>query len=228
MTEIQIVNDVSVELLHHAGTDASIIETARVSSGSSRAIDQQRFLNALMRHKHGSPFEHGYMQFHIKLPIFAAREFQRHRIGFSYNEMSGRYRVLDPVFYVPGPDRSLVNTGTSMKPVFEAGTDAQGAVMRTGQTDVFKFAWEEYEFQLSQGVAKEVARSVLPLAIQTEMYVSMNPRSLMAFLELRTSDAGTSYPQYEIELVAKQMEAEFAKLYPHTYAAFVQFGRQAP
>jgi thymidylate synthase (FAD) len=188
-------------------------------------------LNYLLREKHGSPFEHTTLKFYVKAPIFVFREFHRHRIGFSYNEMSGRYTTLPPEFYIPADDRPLVNIGTSSKPDFAAGTIEQFNLAYSVLIKQYESAWAAYTLLLSQGVANEVARVVLPVGIFSQMYVTCNVRSLLSFLSLRTQDERATHrsrPQYEIELVARKMEALAAELFPETLAAYNKFGRVAP
>lgn len=234
MSEITILDDVEVTLLDSMGDDSSIIQAAQVSHTAihdqTRKINPARFIGALVRQKHGSPFEHNSMKFRIKAPIFVFREFMRHRIGFSYNEISGRYAKSAGEFYIPKPDRPMVAAegSTSMKPAYEAADPAILVGMSQDMQYVYEEAWFRYETMLANGIAKEMARSVLPVGMYSEMVVTCNARSLMAFLALRTSDAGTSYPQHEIELVAKKMESIFAELFPETYVAFQNAGRVAP
>lgn len=232
MSEIKILDDVEVELLDSMGDDRSVIEAAQVShtaiTDQTKPVYPNRFINALVRQKHGSPFEHNSMKFRIKAPIFVFREFMRHRIGFSYNEISGRYAKSAGEFYIPKPNRPMVpeEGSTSMRPSFEAyQTESfQSDVWETMES-AYTVAWHSYEQMLMAGIAKEMARSVLPVGMYSEMIVTCNARSLMAFLALRTSDAGTSYPQHEIELVAKEMEAIFHEIFPITHEAFIQYGR---
>ncbi|MDP9443998.1 MAG: FAD-dependent thymidylate synthase [Actinomycetota bacterium] len=177
-----------------------------------------------------SPFEHNSMTFYVQAPIFVFREFMRHRIA-SYNEESGRYRELRPVFYVPGPQRRLVQVGKPGAYRFEEGTPEQHALVRKETEAVCREAYAAYQRMLDAGVAREVARIVLPLTVFSSMYVTMNARSLMNFLALRTKrDHATfpSFPQREIEMVAEQMEREWAALMPLTHAAFEANGRVAP
>lgn len=231
MSNITYTSEVNVDLIQHVGSDSIIANAARVSTGQTGEYDEAKdagLIRYLMRKKHGSPFEHNSMTFLVEAPIFVAREFMRHRAGFSYNEVSGRYSVLEPKFYVPAEDRPLVNVGSSANPKFEAG----GAIMvNTSDTILklsYKDSWYDYSDLLSAGIGNEVARMVLPLGIMTSFYVTCNARSLMAFLSLRTSEAGISNPQHEIELVAKKLEEQFAILFPKTYASFNKFGRVAP
>ncbi len=177
-----------------------------------------------------SPFEHNSMTFYVQAPIFVFREFMRHRIA-SYNEESGRYRELRPVFYRPGPDRRLVQVGKPGAYTFEDGTPEQHALVTEQTEAVCREAYAAYQRMLAAGVAREVARIVLPLTLFSSMYVTMNARALMNFLALRTSRDNASFPSFpqrEIEMVAERMEAEWAALMPLTHAAFETNGRVAP
>jgi len=177
-----------------------------------------------------SPFEHNSMTFYVQAPIFVFREFMRHRIA-SYNEESGRYRELRPVFYVPGPDRRLVQQGKPGQYRFVDGTAQQREVVEAETRSVCEQAYVAYRRMLDAGVAREVARIVLPLTIYSSMYVTLNARSLMNFLSLRTQHDDSrfpSFPQREIEMCAEQMEAAWAALMPLTHAAFERNGRVAP
>jgi thymidylate synthase (FAD) len=154
----------------------------------------------------------------------------RHRIA-SYNEESGRYRELSPVFYVPNKERKLVQTGKTGHYVFVDGTPEQYEVSVAAMKETYTLAYANYKKMLDAGIAREVARAVLPVALYSSMYVTMNARALMNFLSLRTSREGShfpSYPQREIEMVAEKMEEHFARLMPLTYAAFEKSGRVAP
>lgn len=177
-----------------------------------------------------SPFEHNSMTFYVQAPIFVFREFMRHRIA-SYNEESGRYRELRPVFYVPARDRKLIQEGKPGAYVFLDGSAEQHAVVDTATREACRSAYAAYQKMLDAGIAREVARGVLPVATYSSMYVTMNARSLMNFLSLRTKRDGStfpSYPQREIEMVAEVMEQSWAELMPLTYAAFNANGRVCP
>ncbi len=178
-----------------------------------------------------SPFEHTSMTFFISAPIFVFREFMRHRAGWSYNEESGRYRELEPVFYIPGFDRQLVQEGKPGQYRFVEGTAEQHYLARTAMKASYRQAYEAYQGMLAAGVAREVARSVLSVGLYSSVYATCNARSLMHFLGLRTThpDAATpSFPQREIEMVGELMEAHWAGLMPLTHAAFNTNGRVAP
>jgi thymidylate synthase (FAD) len=236
--EVVFRDDVSVELIKASASDADVIWAARVSTAGEQSMDDigedparsAGLINYLARERHGSPFEHTSMTFFISAPIFVFREFMRHRIA-SYNEESGRYRELKPVFYIPNKERNLIQIGKTGAYEFIPGTDEQFNVTVDAMKDAYVIAYESYKKMLDAGIAREVARAVLPVATYSSMYVTMNARALMNFLSLRTSREGShfpSYPQREIEMVAEKMEAEFAKLMPLTYGAFEKSGRVAP
>lgn len=244
MSEIKFRSDVTVELVRSSASDSDVLFAARVSTQGEQTLeaaasrvdaseDEKRskgLINYLMRDRHGSPFEHNSLTFYVQAPIFVFREFQRHRIA-SYNEESGRYKELSPVFYVPGPDRNLIQIGKTGSYDFIPGTAEQTALVEQESRTASIQAYEAYQRMLEAGVAREVARIILPLNIYSSMYVTMNARALMNFLSLRTKREGThfpSFPQREIEMCAEKMEDFWAELMPYTYAAFNQNGRVAP
>lgn len=238
MSEAIFRSDMSVDLVKHSASDADVIWAARVSTAGEQSLDEINkdpaksagLINYLARERHGSPFEHTSMTFFISAPIFVFREFMRHRIA-SYNEESGRYRELQPVFYVPAPERKLVQVGKTGSYSFVDGTKEQYDITVRSMKESYVFAYEHYQKMLEAGVAREVARAVLPVGLYSSMYVTMNARALMNFLSLRTSREGShfpSYPQREIEMVAEKMEEVFARLMPLTHGAFEKSGRIAP
>jgi thymidylate synthase (FAD) len=225
-------SDMVVELIQSMGDDASVVKAARVSTGGSTATPEKDagLINYLMRDRHGTPFEHNAFTFYIEAPIFVFREFMRHRIA-SYNEESGRYKQLEPVFYVPDENRKLIQVGKPGAYTFEDGTSAQLELTSSAIRDSSNYAYQRYLEMLDAGVAREVARAVLPVNIYSSMYVTMNARALMNFLSLRTMREGThfpSFPQREIEMVAEKMEEFFAEKMPITYETFNKNGRVAP
>lgn len=237
--EIEFRSDVTVELVRSSARDADVLFAARVSTQGEQTLatagdeagDRDRgLINYLMRDRHGSPFEHNSMTFYVQAPIFVFREFMRHRIA-SYNEESGRYRELRPVFYVPAPERNLQQIGKPGAYEFLPGTAEQSQLVDSEVRAVSTAAFESYQRMLAAGVAREVARIALPLNIYSSMYVTMNARSLMNFLSLRTKREGThfpSFPQREIEMCAERMETAWSELMPMTAAAFDKNGRVAP
>jgi thymidylate synthase (FAD) len=236
--EITFTSQMTVELIKQAASDADVIWAARVSTKGEQSLadvnaDPERsagLINYLMRDRHGTPFEHSSMTFYVHAPIFVFREFMRHRT-FSYNEESGRYRQLDPVFYVPGPDRKLVQTGKPGAYVFSEGTPEQHTLVTEATQAAYRQSYATYLEMLDAGIAREVARTVLPVGLYSSMYATCNARALMNFLSLRIKHpdaAFPSFPQREIEMVAEQMEDIWAGLMPLTHAAFERNGRVCP
>src|SRR5210317_1474377 len=214
MSEIEFRSDVTVELVRSSAQDADVLFAARVSTQGEQTLESAKVIDAeiekrdkglinyLMRDRHGSPFEHNSMTFYVQAPIFVFREFMRHRIA-SYNEESGRYRELRPVFYVPGPERKLIQVGKPGAYDFVEGTTEQYELTVAEIKNTCTEAYASYQRMLDAGIAREVARAVLPVTLYSSMYVTMNARSLMNFLSLRTKREGThfpSFPQREIEM----------------------------
>lgn len=228
---IKFRSDMTVELIDSMGGDGSVVRSARVSSGSvgDDASRDVGLINYLMRDRHGSPFEHAVFTFRIEAPIFVFREFQRHRMA-SYNEESGRYKELEPVFYVPDENRKLIQIGKPGAYTFEDGDSYQKKLVQSFLKQNATEDYLTYVDLLGAGVAREVARMVLPLNIYSSMYVTMNARALMNFLSLRSLEQGTypSFPQEEIAMVARDMELIFSEKMPHTHASFQKNGRVAP
>ncbi|MFB7476645.1 FAD-dependent thymidylate synthase [Kitasatospora sp. NPDC056184] len=238
-TAPQFRSDITAELVRSAAADSDVIWAARVSTAGEQSLEaleqdpekSKGLINFLMRDRHGTPFEHNSMTFFISAPIFVFREFHRHRSGWSYNEESGRYRELQPVFYVPGEERRLVQQGRPGRYEFVEGTPEQHATVTSSMEAAYREAYGRYQEMLEAGVAREVARAVLPVGLYSSMYATCNARSLMHFLSLRTkreNSAVPSFPQREIEMVAERMEEQWAELMPLTHAAFEKHGRVAP
>lgn len=224
----------AVELVDHMGDDERVVRAARVSTGYDEEAaswdKQDKLISYLMKNRHGSPFEKGVFEFRVECPIFVAREFQRHRIA-SYNETSGRYRQLDPVFWIPTPSRPLVQEGKPGAYIMKPGTMDQYNLAVISLKNAAFTAYENYVSMLSGGITREVARACLPVSIYTSFYVTMNARSLMNFLSLRIDDPDAAYPskpQYEIESVAILMEYYFQRRMPLTHRAFTANRRVAP
>jgi len=206
-------------------SDLAVVNAARVSFNAESEQMTERdegLIGFLMRERHGSPFEHGYFRFLVKAPIFVVREHHRHRAGHSYNEWSGRYSRLEPEFYVPDFVRRQV--GKPGAYAFEPVDDETRESTRLEIERTAGEAFAAYDRLLARGVAKEVARTVLPLATYTKYYWSCNPRSLMHFCALRNHESA----QHEIRQYAAAAESFLAELMPVTYAAFLANGRVAP
>lgn len=231
--EIEFSSRIDVELIRAFADDVWVEQAARISTRSEmKDRPTGGLINRLMKDRHGTPFEHGgTFTFRVHAPIFVFREWMRHRVGWSYNEQSGRYTEFEPVFYVPGDNRPLVQTGKAMDYDLHLG-DAEQRQRMVGATRHASFvAWDMYQVMLDAGCAREVARNVLPVTTYSSMYATCNPRSLMHFLSLRTRDETAAYlskPQFEIDNAARQMEIHFAETMPLTHEAFTRNGRVAP
>jgi thymidylate synthase (FAD) len=178
-------------------------------------------ISFLMKNRHGTPFEHNSFRFHVKAPLFVFREWQRHRIS-SYNEWSARYSKLEPEFYIPDNVRSQVGKPGAYS--FEPVDEEKARVFRTHLKVNAEHAFHRYEFAMSMGIAKEQARMFLPVNIYSQMYWTVNARSLMNFLSLRNSDQA----MWEIREYARVVENIFKQKMPVTAEAFVQNDRVAP
>ncbi len=206
--------------------DLSVVNSARVSFAKrSETLDQAAIglINFLMRERHGTPFEHNSFRFHIKCPIFVAREWFRHRIG-SFNEFSARYSEVPNEFFSPLLEDVRKQTGKPGSYTFEKMdlSDAEKAkeIIERNNTS----AYDSYLELLEMGVAKELARSVLPVSMYTQFYWTVNARALMNFLSLRTAESA----QVDIRKYAKDVERIFESQMPITHEAWIKNGRIAP
>lgn len=218
-----------VTLVDSMGTDESIVKAARVSTDTvDKDTNVDRFIDFLMRNRHMSPFEHCVVTFAVEAPIFVWREMMRHRT-MSFNELSARYSKLEPKFYIPDfQHRGVVQAGKPGEYTFASGTARQERLAIRYHMSAYASAWNCYADMLEEGIAREVARSVLPVGIYSKGFVTVKLRNLLQFFSLRTTDADAtfpSYPQAEIEDVARQMEALTASLFPATVRAFQANGR---
>jgi thymidylate synthase (FAD) len=235
-SEIQYKSDMTVELVQHVGNDTGIAEAAWVSNyggdiPTDRADRIPALINFLMRDRHGTPFEHNSLTFRVSAPLFVFYEWHRHRAGWSYSEESGRYRELEPVFYVPESDRNLRQVGKPGAYEFQPGDYQQQQITMAGHKRVARYAWEEYQSLLENGIAREVARNVLPVSIFKTMYATCNLRSLLHFLSLRRTHSLSSVPTFplrEIEMVAESLEDLAREKFPIAFACFNRQGRVAP
>lgn len=243
MSGIQFRSTLDVKVIQQCGSDAMLAAAAWVATsaedGLRRAVenpgDVAGVINYLMKHKHGTPFEHSFITFFVRAPIFVWREWMRHRVGYSYNEVSGRYSKLEPVFYIPDRERPMMCV-ENWKPARPKFTRCQNddlydrfiaSIKRRAADD-----YAEYEAFYSEGIDPGLVRSVLPVGLYSSCWVSCNPRSLMHFLTLRTHEPEhatfISYPLWEIELAARSCEECLKQGWPITYEAFCRNGRVAP
>ena len=235
--EIELRSEITVELVDHTASDLGVVRAARVSTAGEEAHREERgddyiggLIRYLMRSRHGSPFEHNSMTFLVHAPIFTIRHMMRHRM-WSSNEESARYKDLKSVFYVPDRERALKQIGKPGHYQYVPGDERDYDLVSTATSEAYRAAFREYQRMLDAGIARELARVVLPVATYSTVYATCNARSLMHFLGLRTNRADAAYvshPQREIEVVAEQMEEQFARLMPLTHEAFEKFGRVSP
>jgi thymidylate synthase (FAD) len=220
---MEFVSESTVRLVKQNASDVDVAHAAWVSNFGSEAetrdtSDVSKLINFLYSNRHMSPFEHGSFTFFVDTPIFVAREFMRHRT-WSYNETSGRYKELDPRFYLAPDDRPMRQVGRIGNYSFTEGTDEQ-KMIKTGYTrKSYEASWYAYKKMLDAGVAKEVARNVLPVGTMTQFYATANPRNVMQFLSLRNDGPALK----EIRDVAEKIEAAFAEAMPLTYMAYVTY-----
>ena len=206
--------------------DLSVVNGARVSFARHKTeMDDSDagLIRFLMRERHGTPFEHNSFRFHIRAPIFVAREWFRHRIG-SFNEFSMRYAKATEDFYVPEPDDVRSQVGKPGAYSFEPVEPDVAETTREELRSVYETAYATYERLVELGVARELARAVLPVGAYTEFYWTINARALMNFVSLRNSETA----QREIRRYAEACEQFLAEKMPVTYAAFVANDRTAP
>ena len=184
--------------------DLSVVNAARVSFARHKeAMDasDEGLVRFLMRERHGTPFEHNAFRFHVRCPIFVAREWFRHRIG-SYNEFSMRYAEAKDDFYVPAPEDVRTQVGKPGSYTFEQVPAAVAAETRAALEESYRSAFATYQELVGKGIAREVARAVLPVGIYTEFFWTVNARALMNFLSLRNAETA----QREIRRFAEAVE----------------------
>jgi thymidylate synthase (FAD) len=170
-----------------------------------------------------TPFEHNAFRFHIRAPIFVVREWMRHRVG-SFNEFSMRYAKATDDFYLPEADDVRSQVGKPGAYSFEPVEPELAEQTREELQAVYGQAFETYERLVEAGVARELARSVIPVGAYTEFYWTVNARALMNFVSLRAAETA----QREIRRYAEAVEVFLAEKMPVTHAAFVAAGRVAP
>ncbi len=199
-SEFSVLNKGFVRLVDYMGSDARIAEAARVSYNSGKTIrDDEALIDYLYKNGHTSPFEQVVLLFHIKMPLFVARQWLRHRTA-RLNEISARYSVMSDDFYIPKPEDVRTQDkkdkqSSSPKAVSSSAAECMTSELQAGQADAYK----SYKSFIEKGVAREMARINLPLSLYTEVYWQMDLHNLFHFLYLRLS----SHAQKEIREYAK-------------------------
>jgi thymidylate synthase (FAD) len=229
-----VIPDNTIRVLDHGfvrldgamADDLSVVNGARVSFARRRtemSDAEEGLIRFLMRDRHGTPFEHNAFRFHVRCPLFVAREWFRHRVG-SFNEFSMRYAKASDDFYLPEPEDVRTQVGKPGAYSFEPVDDALAEQTRAELQEVYEHAYATYERLVEAGVARELARLAMPVGAYTEFYWTVNARSLMNFVSLRAAETA----QREIRRYAEAVESFFAELMPVTHAAFVANDRRSP
>lgn len=219
---VHLESTLTAGLVQSAGDDQTIVDAARVSvrSESDRLGERDLgLIKFLLKNRHTSPFEHVTATFLVDAPIFVAREWMRHRTQ-SYNEVSGRYSVLQMRFYAPEAGRPLLQKGKPGEYTYVTGEPSHRILLLDSFNDACHRAQQEYTALLEAGVAKEVARMVLPVNTYTSWYATANLLNWMRFLSLRTHETA----MYEIRTLAEQVEGALFNVAPFAMEAYEEFG----
>jgi thymidylate synthase (FAD) len=223
---IPVLDHGFVRLDDAMASDLSVVNAARVSFARHKQEmepEDEGLIVFLLRNRHGTPFEHNSFRFHVRCPIFVMREWIRHRWS-SFNEFSMRYTRATDEFYVPALEDIRQQVGKPGAYSFEPVEPELAEMARAEIEKTNRAAYATYDRLIEAGIARELARTVLPVAAYTEFYWTVNARALMNFLSLRNAEAA----QREIHRYAKVVEDLFAERMPLTHAAFVAAGRTAP
>lgn len=213
-----------VRVIDYMGDDAAICQAARVSygKGTKSVQNDEGLIRYLMRHWHSTPFEMCEIKLHVKLPVFVARQWIRHRTA-NVNEYSARYSILDREFYIPAPEHIAAQSTINNQGRGETLTGDEAArVLEILKADSAR-AYDNYEAMISddgqQGLARELARMNLPANIYTQWYWKVDLHNLLHFLRLRSD----SHAQYEIRVYADEICKIVADWVPYAYAAFEDY-----
>jgi len=214
--DYQVLDRGVVRLVDFMGGDDAVVQSARVSFGKGVTNTERdhKLVLFLLANGHESPFEHSYFKFHIKCPIFVARQWFRHRIA-SYNEISGRYTEMKEEMYLP--DNFRTQKARNYK--YESVEPDLNKELLDKVENFYDESFKLYHELLDKGVAKEHARIVLPLSLYTQFYWTINARALMNFCKLRLDE----HAQYEIREYAKAIAEIFKSQMPWTYEAFEKY-----
>ncbi len=216
--EFKVLDHGFVRLVDYMGSDARIVQTARVSygAGTKTVREDAALIDYLLRNEHTSPFEHVIFEFHCKMPIFVARQWIRHRTA-RLNEISGRYSVMKNEFYLPPRDKVSLQSKDNKQ-----GRDPEGIppelqekvleLLRRDQESIYA----NYEEMIGDNIARELARINLPLSTYTEWYWQMDLKNMFHFLKLRMD----AHAQWEIQEYGRAMAKIVKAVCPLAYASF--------
>ena len=223
-TAVPVLDHGFVRVVDYMGDDAAICQAARVSygKGTKSVQNDEGLIRYLMRHWHSTPFEMCEVKLHIKLPVFVARQWIRHRTA-NVNEYSARYSILDREFYIPAPEHIAAQSSVNNQGRGEALTGEEAArVLDILKSDSTR-SYDNYQSMISddgqQGLARELARMNLPANIYTQWYWKVDLHNLLHFLRLRAD----AHAQYEIRVYADAICSIVADWVPFAYAAFEDY-----
>jgi thymidylate synthase (FAD) len=229
---IPVLDHGFIRVLDYMGDDSAVVQAARVSfgRGTKQRSEDRGLIRYLMRHSHTTPFEMAEIKFHVKLPIFVARQWVRHRTA-NINEYSARYSILDKEFYIPGANRLAAQGATNRQGSGVALEGAEAArVLEILRTDAER-NYRDYVWMLNSeeeglrqdtnrvGLARELARMNLTLNTYTQWYWKVDLHNLLAFVRLRADE----HAQYEIQAYANVILNILEKWVPLTYEAFLEY-----
>ncbi|MFA6504903.1 MAG: FAD-dependent thymidylate synthase [Treponemataceae bacterium] len=216
--EFPVLNKGFIRLVDYLGGDERVVQSARVSygAGTKSYREDAGLIDYLLRNRHTSPFEQVILTFHVKLPIFVARQWIRHRTA-RLNEISGRYSVMKDEFYVPAPEDVAAQSddnkqGRSAQPLPPEAAEAVRAALEAGQ----RTAYGDYSKLVDEGIARELARVNLPLSLYTEWYWQIDLHNLFHFMELRLD----AHAQKEIRVYAEVLLDIAKKVAPRCCESF--------
>jgi thymidylate synthase (FAD) len=223
-TPLPVLDHGFVRVIDYMGDDAAIVQAARVSygAGTRHVQNDEGLIRYLMRHWHSTPFEMCEVKFHVKLPVFVARQWIRHRTA-NVNEYSARYSILDREFYIPAPEHLAAQSTVNNQGRGELLEGEEAArVLDILREDAMR-SYDHYEGMLSQegqkGLARELARMNLPANVYTQWYWKIDLHNLFHFLRLRAD----AHAQYEIRAYAEVMCEIVKDWVPLAYGAFEDY-----
>jgi len=224
-----------VRVIDYMGNDDAIVQAARVSygKGTKKKTEDRGLIHYLLRHSHTTPFEMCEIKFHIKLPLFVARQWIRHRTA-NVNEYSARYSIMDKEFYIPSPDHLAIQSSTNKQGRGETLSPEYTQYVIDLLREDAERSYAHYEELLNEdadgnvldpkkdGLARELARTNISLNFYTQMYWKIDLHNLMHFLTLRADP----HAQYEIRAYAEVMLSLLERWVPFTYEAFIQYRKE--
>jgi len=218
--EHKVLDHGFIRVVDYMGSDSAIVQAARVSygKGTKQISQDEALIKYLMRHHHTTPFEMCEIKFHVKLPIFVARQWIRHRTA-NVNEYSARYSILDNEFYIPKPEQVAKQSDNNKQGSGEAFDSGISKEIMDSLTNDSNLVYSHYEKFIEQGLAREIARTNLTLNYYTQFYWKIDLHNLLHFFKLRAD----KHAQYEIRVYAEVMLDIIKKWVPLAYNAFVEY-----